>query len=204
MEIKSNKQVKRWVFASEHAPVFSNGLPSAVDHQHYVLNEHFLHIIDGSLDESFEKLTENLDPHLSTDLLKHHTERIFQKSPKAENISDRWQNSKQVVMTLEIQHDPQLLEEYKQVHMPERIWPQIIQNMDTMGVMDMELYAFGYRIFLMMEVPTTFNLNDEGKKWGSLPREQEWQNYVAKFQKTSPDNKIEEKWAMMEPFLPAN
>lgn len=137
-------------------------------------------------------------------LSKSLTEKIFQKISSPQNVETKdhsfsFQGAKTIAMTLELQEDPELLQAYKRVHHPENMWPQILINMDTMGVKNMELYLLGYRVFLLMDVPGDFDLEATGEKWNKLPQEQEWQEYVAKFQKTDPISKIEEKWERMRP-----
>ncbi len=103
-----------------------------------------------------------------------------------------------IVMTLEIVNDPQLREEYIDIHRKENFWPQIIENMKTMGIYDMELYLHGYRAFLIMDTQKDFDLAKDGEEWAKLPREQEWQAYAGKFQKVDPASKASEKWVLMD------
>ncbi|WP_347840735.1 L-rhamnose mutarotase [uncultured Draconibacterium sp.] len=102
------------------------------------------------------------------------------------------------VLTLEIINDPELANEYVAVHAPGKAWPEITQNMKTVGIKDMEIYLTGYRAFLIMDTKPDFDWDTDGEKWGTLPREKEWQAYVAKFQKTNPESKAAEKWKSMK------
>ena len=102
------------------------------------------------------------------------------------------------VLTLEIINHPELAKEYVAVHAPGKAWPEITQNMKTVGIKEMELYLTGYRAFLIMDTKPDFDWDTDGEKWGTLPREKEWQSYVAKFQKTDPESKAAEKWKNMQ------
>lgn len=107
------------------------------------------------------------------------------------------------VLTLEIVNDPALAKEYVAVHSIGKAWPEITQNMKTVGIYEMELYLMDYRAFLIMDTKPDFDWETDGKKWGELPRESEWQAYVAKFQKTDPESKAAEKWKTMN-VIPLN
>lgn len=93
--------------------------------------------------------------------------------------------------------EPDLIEEYKRVHGMGQAWPEITANMKTVGVKDMEIYIHGSQVVLIMDTRPDFNLEEIGPKWQELPREEEWQTYVAKFQKTDPESSIQEKWQDM-------
>lgn len=124
-------------------------------------------------------------------------DRIFKKGFKKKYVTKKNHECKSVVMTLELINDPLLLREYKDIHRPENIWPQVIQNMNTMGIQDMEIYLNGFRAFLIMDTDSDFDLVKDGETWSKLPKEQEWQEYVAKYQKTDPESKAAEKWEIM-------
>ncbi|AUP78009.1 L-rhamnose mutarotase [Flavivirga eckloniae] len=104
---------------------------------------------------------------------------------------------KRFVWTLLLQEDPELMAEYKRVHSMGQAWPEITANMESVGVKDMEIYLSGTQAILIMDTIPDFNLEEIGPKWQKLPREEEWQAYVAKFQRTDPDSSIQEKWKDM-------
>lgn len=105
------------------------------------------------------------------------------------------------VLTLEIINNKNLANDYIQVHGIGKAWPEITQNMKIVGIHEMEIYLMGYRAFLIMDTKSNFDWDVDGEKWGTLPREKEWQSYVAKFQKTDPDSKAAEKWKTMRAIV---
>lgn len=138
--------------------------------------------------------------------VRHQARRIFWKHAQStEELAQArafvWPQTQRIAMTLLLQPDPELIQAYIEQHRPENMWPQILQNMDTMGIRDMELYLQGDRAFLIMDVPEGFDLAQAGPTWEQLPREREWQQHVARFQKTDTQGKIEEKWQLMSPIL---
>ncbi|RKR13228.1 L-rhamnose mutarotase [Maribacter vaceletii] len=93
--------------------------------------------------------------------------------------------------------EPDLIDEYKSVHAMGMAWPEITANMKSVGVKDMEIYIHKEQVMLIMDTMPDFNLDEVGPKWQKLPREEEWQAYVAKFQKTDTESSIQEKWQDM-------
>ena len=124
--------------------------------------------------------------------------RIFQKDPQDEHQVRNLTDIQRRVATLEIKNDPALLREYIDVHRPDNMWPQVLANMDTMGVRDMELYLMGYQAFLVTTVAADVDIEQEGTRWSELPREREWQQYVAKYQKVDAQSSVTEKWKLLK------
>lgn len=94
--------------------------------------------------------------------------------------------------------EPNLIDEYKRIHSIGMAWPEITANMKSVGVKDMEIYIHKEQVMLIMDTIPDFDLDKVGPKWQKLPREEEWQKYVSKFQKTDPENSIQEKWQDMK------
>jgi L-rhamnose mutarotase len=105
---------------------------------------------------------------------------------------------KRYCMTLDLKGDPKLIEEYKYWHQAEHIWPEIPKGIREVGILDMEIYLLGTRLFMIMEVPEDFNFDQQMAKLAALPRQAEWEAFVSKFQKSAPDAKSSEKWKMMD------
>ena len=120
------------------------------------------------------------------------------KTEEGQLIPKQKDNYARFVLTLEIINDPEMAKEYVEVHAIGKAWPEITQNMKTVGIYEMELYLMGYRAFLIMDTKPDFDWNVDGERWGTLPREKEWQAHVAKFQKTDPESKAAEKWKIMK------
>lgn len=105
---------------------------------------------------------------------------------------------KRYCKTLSLKHDDKLIEEYKRVHAPGNIWPEISQGMRDVGIIDMEIYLLDNKLFMIMDVVADF---DHDKAMDSLalkPKQSEWEAYVSRFQNTSADNSAAEKWQIME------
>ncbi|MDN5213196.1 L-rhamnose mutarotase [Fulvivirgaceae bacterium BMA12] len=118
-------------------------------------------------------------------------------SPVDGQLKTKAGNYKRFVWTLLLEEDPELMAEYRKVHGIGMAWPEITNNMKTIGVKDMEIYLYESQAILIMDTKPDFDLEEVGPKWQQLPREQEWQEYVGKFQRTDPESSIQEKWKTM-------
>ena len=105
---------------------------------------------------------------------------------------------KRFCKTLSLEDNPQLIEEYKKVHKPENTWPEITQGMIEVGILDMEIYIMGNRLFMIMDTVPEFNHDHAMAELATKPRQSEWEAFVSKFQKTSSEATADEKWQVME------
>jgi L-rhamnose mutarotase len=108
------------------------------------------------------------------------------------------EKSQRFCLCLELKDDPALIDEYKQWHSPEHIWPEIPAGIRQVGILNMEIYLLGTQLFMIIEATSDFNFDRDMQVLAELPRQQEWEAFVSKFQKTSPDAKSSEKWRLME------
>jgi L-rhamnose mutarotase len=97
-----------------------------------------------------------------------------------------------------LRDDPKLIAEYRRRHSEGVIWPEIIKGIKEVGILEMEIYILGTRLFMIMDVPEDFNWDEAMTRLASLPRQQEWEDYMSIFQLTKPGASSEEKWQTME------
>ena len=105
---------------------------------------------------------------------------------------------KRYCKTLSLKDDAQLIEDYKKVHAPGAAWPEITQGMKEVGIIDMEIYILGTRLFMIMDTVTDFDHDKAMAELASKPRQSEWEAYVSRFQQTSAEATADEKWQLME------
>jgi L-rhamnose mutarotase len=98
--------------------------------------------------------------------------------------------------TLDLKNDPALIAEYRKHH--ETIWPEITESIKNSGIVDMEIYLLGTRMFMIMEVNESFSFEKKAKSDRQDPKVQEWEQLMWKFQQTLPQAKPGEKWLRME------
>ena len=105
---------------------------------------------------------------------------------------------KRYCKTLTLEDNPKLIEEYKKVHAPGACWPEITQGMIEVGILDMEIYIMGSRLFMLMDTIPEFDHDRAMEELATKPRQSEWEAFVSRFQKTSAEATADEKWQVME------
>jgi L-rhamnose mutarotase len=105
---------------------------------------------------------------------------------------------KRYCKTLSLKDDFQLIEDYKKVHAPGAGWPEITAGMREVGILDMEIYIQGTRLFMIMDTTPDFDHDRAMAELAAKPRQSEWEAYVSRFQQTSAEATADEKWQLME------
>ena len=104
--------------------------------------------------------------------------------------------SQRYCLTLDLKDDPRLIAEYKRYH--ERIWPEITASLKESGIEDAEIYLFGTRLFMILEVSDTFSFEAKARADEANPKVREWEELMWKFQSPLPQARTGEKWLLME------
>ena len=105
-------------------------------------------------------------------------------------------------LTLDLKDDPTLIADYKKHH--ESVWPEVAASMKQAGVVDMEIYLLGTRMFMIMEVNDKFSFEIKQKIDSENPKVREWEELMWKFQQSLPQAKPGEKWLSMERIFKLN
>jgi len=97
--------------------------------------------------------------------------------------------------TLDLVDNPVLINEYEGYH--KNIWPEIKKSILDSGIYNMEIYRFGNRLFMIMDVNDSFSF--EQKDAMDLENEtvQVWEGLMWKYQQAVPGAKPGEKWVLM-------
>ncbi len=104
--------------------------------------------------------------------------------------------SRRFCLTLDLKDDPKLIAEYKRHH--EKIWPEITRSIRDAGILDLEIYLQGMRMFMILEVDESFSFEKKAQADRQNPKVQEWENLMWKYQKALPEARPGEKWLLME------
>jgi len=122
------------------------------------------------------------------------------QSARKENntVAQQTEKTKRFCLTLDLKDEPKLIEEYKYWHDSKNIWPAIPKGIREVGIVDMEIYLLSTRLFMIMEAKADFDFEKQMAKLAELPRQKEWEAFVSKYQKSSPDAKSSEKWKLMD------
>lgn len=105
---------------------------------------------------------------------------------------------KRYCKTLTLKDDPDLIEAYKKTHAPGAAWPEITHGMREVGILDMEIYITGSRLFMIMDTVPDFDHDKAMAELAKKPRQADWEAYVSRFQNTSADASADEKWRIIE------
>lgn len=105
---------------------------------------------------------------------------------------------KRYCKTLKLEDNQELIEQYKQVHAPGAVWPEVTQSMRDIGIIDMEIYLLGNQLFMIMDTVSDFDHDAAMSELANKPRQAEWEAYVSQFQQTSETATADEKWQLME------
>lgn len=105
---------------------------------------------------------------------------------------------KRFCQTLDLKDNPELIAEYRRRHSEEGVWKEIIDGIRKVGILEMEIYLLDTRLFMIVETPLDFDWDEAMARMATLPRQQEWENYMAEFQDAKPGASSDEKWRMME------
>ena len=106
--------------------------------------------------------------------------------------------TKRYCQTMQLKDDAELIRKYREAHDKEHFWDEIRQGIKAVGILEMEIYILGNRLFMIVDAPADFNWDEAMARLATLPRQQEWEDYVASFQDCAAGATSDEKWQMME------
>jgi L-rhamnose mutarotase len=98
-------------------------------------------------------------------------------------------------LTLDLIDDPALIAEYEEWHC--QVWPEVISNIKAAGIAQMEIYRFGNRLVMIMEVDEGYSNSRKATLDLENAKVQEWETLMWKYQQALPGTKAGEKWVMM-------
>ena len=103
---------------------------------------------------------------------------------------------KRYCQTLELVDNPAMIEKYLDAH--RHVWPEIQAGIRSVGILDMQIYALGTRLFMICDTVDEFDWEKDNARLATLDRQAEWEAYVAQFQGCNPDAPSTDKWHLME------
>ena len=94
---------------------------------------------------------------------------------------------KRYCQTLQLKDDPELIAEYRRRHSEGVAWKEIRDG-----------YILGTTLFMIVETPLDFDWDTAMAKLATLPRQAEWEDYMAELQDAQPGATSDQKWKLME------
>ena len=105
---------------------------------------------------------------------------------------------KRYCQMLELKNEPELIARYRRAHSKEESWKEIRDGIRQVGILEMEIYIKDNRLMMIVETPLDFNWDEAMGRLATLPRQAEWEAFVAQFQQCEANATSDEKWQMME------
>jgi L-rhamnose mutarotase len=108
------------------------------------------------------------------------------------------QPTKRYCQMLDLYDDPELIKNYIACHAHENAWPEISKGIRSVGILEMEIYIVNNRLFMIVDTPMDFDWDTAFGKLATLDRQQEWEEYVSKFQVVKQGSSSSEKWTLID------
>lgn len=106
--------------------------------------------------------------------------------------------TKRLVQTLDLEDQPELIAAYRHLHSEQGVWQQVLDNIRAAGLLEMEIYLLGNRLFMIVEMPTDLSWDEAMARMARAPRQAEWEQLTARYQRAAADATSDEKWHLME------
>ncbi|ADV81638.1 L-rhamnose mutarotase [Terriglobus saanensis] len=103
---------------------------------------------------------------------------------------------KRYCLACDLKDEPALITEYIDWHT--KVWPEVMESLGAAGVLDMEIYSLGDRLFMIMEVTDDFTFERKASMDLANPVVQKWETMMGRFQSTLPFSEDGRKWLPME------
>ena len=105
---------------------------------------------------------------------------------------------KRYCQTMDLKDNPELIAEYVKRHSEAEAWPEIRAGIREVGILEMEIYILGTRLFMIVETPLDFDWETGMARLATLPRQAEWEAYMSIFQQADATATSAEKWQLMD------
>ena len=105
---------------------------------------------------------------------------------------------KRYCQTLNLKDNSELIAEYRKRHSQGEVWAETLAAIREVGILEMEIYILGTRLFMIVETPLDFEWDSAMARMATLPRQDEWEEYMSVFQQADPGASSAEKWQLMD------
>lgn len=109
-----------------------------------------------------------------SDLISIKTETYLKKNVNSTYYSHKKDKMKRYVFALDLIDDQALIAEYEHWHKEGNGWPEIKKSIVESGIMDMQIYRTGNRLFMIIETSNDFDLAKKVKMDFENPKVKEW------------------------------
>jgi L-rhamnose mutarotase len=100
-------------------------------------------------------------------------------------------------LALDLVDDPQRIADYEKAH--ENIWPEVREHLQVHGVIGMEIYRIGTRMFMVMDVDeAVYDAAAMALATQTNPAIVRWETLMWTYQAPTPWTPAGEKWVPMQ------
>ncbi|MBN8578331.1 MAG: L-rhamnose mutarotase [Cytophagales bacterium] len=103
---------------------------------------------------------------------------------------------KRFCLALDLKPVAELIAEYETHH--KKIWPEIEASIKSAGIISMQIYRTGNRLFMVMETTDNFSFDAKSKSDAANPIVEQWEELMWKYQQALPGSQPGEKWKLMD------
>jgi L-rhamnose mutarotase len=105
---------------------------------------------------------------------------------------------KRFCLALDLIDDPESIKEYEGYHAPGAAWPEVTQHDIDCGILNIEIFRTGNRMFMILETGEDFTFEEKAKMDSSNPIIAKWEELMWKYQQPLPWAKPGQKWVLMD------
>lgn len=111
---------------------------------------------------------------------------------------------KRYCFALDLKDDPNLIAEYEYWHKAENGWPEIRKSIINAGIINMEIWRTGNRLFMIMDVGDDYEPELKAEMDAANADVQRWETLMWKYQAPLPWAAEGEKWVRMQNIYDLN
>jgi L-rhamnose mutarotase len=104
--------------------------------------------------------------------------------------------SRRICLALDLVNDAALIESYVRMHEPGSVWPAVIDHIRAQGVLEMEIWWRGDRLFMIVEAADDYPRRLAGA--ATVTENDRWELHMETFQQPLRGSDPDEKWSPMQ------
>jgi L-rhamnose mutarotase len=103
---------------------------------------------------------------------------------------------KRYCLACDLKDDVTLIKTYEDYH--KKVWPEIKDSLKQAGILEMEIYRTGNRLFMIIHAGQNFSFEKKAAMDLANPTVQKWESLMSEFQLQIPWAKPDIKWVLMD------
>jgi len=105
--------------------------------------------------------------------------------------------TRRLCYALDLKDDPALIAEYERYHAAGAVWPDITASIREAGIVEMQIFRTGNRLFMITEVDPSFDPETKLASDDANPTIQKWEALMETYQQALPWAREGQKWVPM-------